>query len=112
MDLHCGNISATSAGKGRGTTLTVELPVVQRIRDPTIHSDNFSELRPKERQEVVVAPINPSDSMVERIALDDVEDVENTPPMKCLRTALVVDDSGPTRKMICRCPVLPNLHPY
>eukprot|EP01036_Dinobryon_divergens_P023365 gene23365-31704_t len=106
VDLHCGTISAASPGLGRGTTITVELPVVQRVqilRDPTINSENFSEVRPKEQQEVVVAPINkPTNSAIDHVALIDMDDIENAPPLKSLRTVLVVDDSGPTRKMICR----------
>ncbi len=102
MDLHCGTISATSAGVGRGCIFTVELPVVQRIRDPTIHCDSFSELRPREPDRVQSAPVKPINAIADPMSHHDVPDIENTAPMKSLRTVLVVDDSGPTRKMICR----------
>lgn len=73
---------------------------VQIPRDPTIHSENFSEVRPKEQ----VAPIiKPTNSAVDHVALIDMDDIENVSPLKSLRTVLVVDDSAPTRKMICRC---------
>ena len=80
---------------------------MQRVpvpRDPTIHSDNFSEVRPEEQQQEVVAPaVQPMNAPMGPVSLIDMDDVENAPPMKYLRTVLVVDDSGPTRKMLCRC---------
>ena len=98
IDLHFGTIAATSPGLGSGCTLTVELPVVRRIQ-PLIC--------PPEQQQVETAdppsvtPMQSKDSFTIFGANIKRPDLAIT-PWKQLSKVLVVDDSAPSRKMLCR----------
>ena len=90
VELHMGTITATSSGLGCGCTITVELPAVRRIQISSAH------------------PIHVSASMDSLLSIsyegNDIERIEGatTPSRAPLSKVLVVDDSGPTRKMLTR----------
>lgn len=100
IDLHFGTITATSPGLGGGCTFTVELPVMQHINgigdDLLMQSDIIDEVDAS-KDRTLAARITPYVNND-----DDVECADHSAHLKSLSKVLVVDDSGPSRKMLCR----------
>ena len=83
VNLHQGELRASSAGEGRGTTFHLEIPLLRS--EKPLGQDEEQEVGRMEEPEVCVA-----------LPLGQVEK-DST-----VRTVLVVDDSGPSRKVVCR----------
>ena len=97
MDLHFGTIAAASPGLGSGCTFTVELPVVRRMQ-----ATLGGPLGPPPA-DITTSPMHSKDSIAPFFE-PDVERPDLTiTHWKPLSKILVVDDSAPSRKMLCRC---------